>query len=605
MDLNTASMPAGILQLTVFNAQGRIYADRLVFNMPAATGLGGHSLSFDGIQKSPYDPFSPIDLSIRGGEPGSTVSVAVRDAAHTEYVYDNGNILTEMLLSSQIRGFVENPGYFFEKDDDEHRRALDLLLMVQGWRRFDWHVMAVPGEFAVQFMPEHTQLMSGQINTYMAFDRETEFEKTISEEMAKQMETEEEKEAKKADNSYKQNAASAVHQGDGVTGVADVVKQMEENSEAAEKAFNKGGDIESTTVVNDRFNFGRTTLKREVLTHAEFLKPGAPESVLGEMMSEKGRFNIESPRFFEGCYFFLGASDTTKWKKDKEYIWVTNGEDEKQQVVYPEYYVKLDPIYPRFVKPYNGYQKNVAEPPQESALSEDWQEGVDRTLRQVTIGAKRTTYTNFDASKPAFVIDAYDAFNDVCDAGLCNGVFMGADRFITDIARNYIGDMNMERPYEIKLRRDSKPANFEMSHGQREKYNHLPYLDKVYIYTDYSPRMEGDRSFEQSNQPIVEVDLRLSPNDAVQPTYRDRFYVLRGYALCEDFYHPNYSQKPLEGFQDYRRTLFWDPDVKLDDKGEAQIHLFNNGKKTQIAVSAEGMSNQGVLSTGLSMPENR
>ena len=130
-------------------------------------------------------------------------------------------------------------------------------------------------------------------------------------------------------------------------------------------------------------------------------------------------------------------------------------------------------------------------------------------------------------------------------------------------------------------------------------------MDKVYIYTDYSPRLEGDRSFEQSNQPIVEVDLRLDPNDAVQTTYRDRFYVLKGYAVCEDFYHPDYSQKPLEGAKDYRRTLFWDPNVQLDSQGNAKLHLFNNGKKTQIAVSAEGMSEKGTLSTGLSMPEDQ
>ena len=363
--------------------------------------------------------------------------------------------------------------------------------------------------------------------------------------------------------------------------------------------------MEKYKVVNDRFNFGRTNLKREVLTHAEFVKPGAPEGVVGEMASEKGHFNIESPRFYGGCYFFLGASDSTKWDKNKEYLWITNSEDDREHIVYPEFYVKLNPIFPRFVKPYNGYQKNVAEAPEGSALSEEWMEGVDRTLRQVTVGAKRTTYTNFDASKPAFVIDAYDAFNDVCDAGLCNGVFMGAERFMTDIARNYIGDMNMERPYEIKMRRDSHPDNFYISDKVKEYYNHLTRLDKIYIYTDYSPRLEGDRSFEQSNQPVVEVDLRLIPDNAVQPTYRDRFYVLQGYAICEDFYHPDYSQKPLEGFKDYRRTLFWEPDVQLDEQGNAKLHLFNNGKKTQIAVSAEGMSEKGTLSTGLSMPENQ
>jgi len=605
LDLKTGAMPIGILQLTVFNTEGRIYADRLVFNTPDMTNMGGKQLSFSGIQLSPYDPFSAIDLSIEGGEPGSTVSVAVRDAAHAEYLYDNGNILTEMLLSSQIRGFVENPGYYFEKEDEEHRRALDLLLMIQGWRRFDWKTMAVPGSFTLQYTPEHTQMMSGEINTYMAFQRETEFEKEINTEIGNYMETEGEKNAKKADGSHKFDVGTSLKDNPAAQEGRDPVEEINSLRSSADQAFNKGGDVNSTEVVNDRFNFGKTNLKREVLAHAEFVKPGAPEGVVGEMETKKGFFNIEAPRFYEKCFFFLGASDTTKWKQDKEYLWVDNGEDKNKNLVYPEYYVKLNPLFPRFVKPYNWFQKNVAEPPKESGLSKDWQEGVDRTLRMVTVGAKRTTFTRFDASKPAFVIDAYEAFNDVCDAGLCNGVFMGAPRFATDIARNYIGDMNMERPYDINIRHESHPATYFMSHQQIEEYNHLSRLDKIYIYTDYSPRREGDKSFEQSNQPTVDIDLRLIPDNAEQTYYRDRFYVLQGYAVCEDFYSPNYSTKPLEGFTDYRRTLYWNPDVKLDEQGKANLHLFNNSKKTQIVVSAEGMSDKGLLSTGLSMPEKR
>ena len=42
-------------------------------------------------------------------------------------------MLTEMLLASEIKGLVENPGWYFEADDSLHRHALVLLLMVLGW----------------------------------------------------------------------------------------------------------------------------------------------------------------------------------------------------------------------------------------------------------------------------------------------------------------------------------------------------------------------------------------------------------------------------------------------------------------------------------------
>jgi hypothetical protein len=45
-------------------------------------------------------------------------------------------------LSSDIKGYIADPGYYFEADDYEHRLAADLLMLVQGWRRYDWALMA-------------------------------------------------------------------------------------------------------------------------------------------------------------------------------------------------------------------------------------------------------------------------------------------------------------------------------------------------------------------------------------------------------------------------------------------------------------------------------
>ena len=56
---------------------------------------------------------------------------------------------------------------------------------------------------------------------------------------------------------------------------------------------------------------------------------------------------------------------------------------------------------------------------------------------------------------------------------------------------------------------------------------------------------------------------------------------------------PDYSKKPLPDAKDYRRTLYWTPKVIFDDKGEAVIHLYNNSKKTVIAVEAEGITPDG------------
>ena len=139
----------------------------------------------------------------------------------------------------------------------------------------------------------------------------------------------------------------------------------------------------------------------------------------------------------------------------------------------------------------------------------------------------------------------------------------------------------------------------------QDSFNKFTNIDKVYIYTDYSPRREGDVHFEGSNQPEVSIDLRTYTDESKRPVRRDRYYILPGFSTPDDFYQPNYSRKPLPETKDYRRTLYWNPNLQLDASGSAKIQFYNNCKPTQIAISAEGMASDGSLLTGKSMPEDR
>ena len=47
------------------------------------------------------------------------------------------------------------------------------------------------------------------------------------------------------------------------------------------------------------------------------------------------------------------------------------------------------------------------------------------------------------------------------------------------------------------------------------------------------------------------------------------------------------------------------PDVQLDESGTATINFYNNGRQTQMGISAEGMAADGTLQSGLEMPEDR
>lgn len=576
------SLQTGVVQLTLFNARGRVWADRLLFWNDGT--LHSQNISFEGVNSEGYEPYAPIQINLQG-LPDATVSLAVRDSRHTAGNFDTGNVLTEMLLCSQIRGFVEQPEYYFEKNDEERRRHLDLLMMVQGWRRYKWVEMATPGAFALTHPYERTEWLYGSVNNYEAQEEESELTK-FGREGLKEVGADVDSDAKKADWEAE---------------VADMEEHMYED-----KSHQGAITRTNAALSRERFYAGHGGLKREMLVHAEFVQPGVKNGAAqGEMPTYGGGlFRIQAPRFYEACFLFLEASDSTKWKKGVAPTWIQSNEDRKGRLEYPEFYVKLDLPYPRFVKPYNFYQTNQPVITHAARQKAGWVDNVV-VMKEVVIGADRNGMRRFDSSKPAFVLDAYDAFNAVVDAGLCPGYFIGGGRFCQDIARTFIGDMNMERGYELEQRWDTRPSTANIPATQKDKYNQLTNLNKVYVYTDYSPRNEGSERYSQSNQPRVTVDLRRYADGGQRMVWRNRRKKLTGFAVADEFYSPDYQNKPLGEPTDYRRTLYWKPDIRLDAEGKATVKFYNNSQQTRLDLSAEGMDAAGQLLTGRQWAEEQ
>lgn len=583
------SLSSGIHQVTVFDADGRIWADRLFF--VTHPELSQPTLNIEGL-KDQYEAFERAELkvsapSIKSPSPtgegsGVRLSLAVRDAATQDYTYDSGNILTEMLLASEIKGFVPDPGYFFESDDEEHQTALDLLMMTQGWRRFDWHTMATPGAFMLSHPAEtQTPFLSGVVHKYVAQQKEDIFrDQDLADHQRFMEET-------PGDN------FEDTEQGD-EPGAIDNSETFEQVVAASKQDLIRQGQYKANGVLaSSRYFEDEGHLKREVRVHAEFAQEGS-ESLIGDVDTQNGRFRLQIPYFHGYCVFFLAASDTTKWKHGQAPLWISMDEE-----AYPEYYVRLSFPYPRFVKPYTFYQTQQAPAPIGVVQNLDFVADNATMMQAVTVqGKRRRGLRRFDASKPAFVIDAYQAFNEAADAGLCVAWYQGHTHFINDIARTYIGDMNMERAYNIEPRYNTLNSSFYHSPTAIEAYNKLYNLDKIYLYTDYSPRREGLSAFSQDNQPTVTVDLRRFVDQGMRVTYRDRRYILQGFNEADDFYHPNYQLAPdATAPKDNRRTLYWNPDLQLDDSGVATISFYTGSKATSITVDANGQAADGTLIT--------
>lgn len=166
LSFNTDSLQQGVHQLTVFNHIGHILADRLFFVWKQEMAL--ITLQDNNI-KDKHQPYHPEEYSFKiqdkNGKslPKTSFSVAVRDNDIEDLHYSRGNILTNLLLSSEIRGFILSPEYYFESQDSHHRKALDLLMMIQGWRRYDWQTMAGVKSFKPHYPIEQQLQVKGTV----------------------------------------------------------------------------------------------------------------------------------------------------------------------------------------------------------------------------------------------------------------------------------------------------------------------------------------------------------------------------------------------------------------------------------------------------------
>ena len=610
--ISRSSLPSGVHQVTVFDVNGRVWADRLFFVTNPEQMQP--TLTVNSLKKQ-YEPFEEVklELKIRGekleqpkaavseenanrreaaltSHPSSLISLSIRDAATQDYTYDCGNILTEMLLSSEVKGFVPDPSYFFEADDKAHHTALDLLMMTQGWRRFDWHTMATPGTFQLTQPAEtQTQILKGEVFHYQSkflqddvrrFEPETPTPYQLEEAVYRDT-LSDPSEIASAEDNY-----NAIGQG-------EVFETIVAEIYAHEVHFPAGSYRMRAPIAVSRFNAKERSLNKEVRVHAEFSQPGS-ESVVGDAETHDGKFNIPSPHFEGYCVFFLAASDTTKWKPAKPHQWIDVDDTHE-----PEFYVRIAWPYPRFTQPYSHYQMAYRPVPEQVQKSSTFDpKAFETQMQALTVRASHGGLRKFDLSKPAFVQDAYVAFNDATDAGLMVGRFEGRIHYLNSLARLYVGDMTTSNAYLLEPRYDGSNISRQRPAQQIDKFNQLTNLDCVRLYTDFAPRNGADPRATEDNVGRVGIDLQRYGDESQRVTYRDRRYVLQGFNVADDFYHPDYRRTPpAEGQKDYRRTLYWNPDLQLDAEGRAAVTFFNGSRPATLTVEANGQADDGTLLT--------
>lgn len=577
--------PTGINEIIVYDADATPRASRLFFVNNHDTGTEVNvTMAADGQDvnsKTTLAAYAPVKMTVdTRNVPG--MSVAVRDAQTDERGYDNGNMLTDMLLSSELKGFIATPGYYFAADDEQHRADLDLLMMVQGWRRYK-HVSKF------RYMPERELTFEGTVYTLPENVGLIELEDV-------------EKVLNKSTTVYDMMLSD--------TGVSSISSTESSDSEDSDSESTIDADSESTTDTETTSN--ENTLAtgkaiRNVYVEAEIVK-GTDVAGAAAKTGKAGHFIINLPTFYDKAFLFVKAYT----RRDSLNKCLTNAAKDKDRLnerSYPDFFVKRDMFFPVYSQPYSWYQINS---PELNFIDEEEDGTIPATsrlagnhvLQNVIVKAKRRGKRGIDMNKPAMVYDAYDLYNDATDYGLLWGV---ADfrRMPVAFATTLFG--NMGRTYDINVRalvngttfyRNYTPmaSEYDKPAAATNIFNQLKLsnIKNIRVFSDYELRTDSGYVADRYNADVT-LDFQTMPDDAKRATYRDRRYVIDGLAFAEEFYSPDYSAlKPAEP-TDYRRTLYWNPDVKPDQNGQFQTTFYNNCRETRVTVSVAGVDSQGQI----------
>lgn len=603
-------LPTGVCDLVVYDENGNVLADRLFF-------VNHHDyeqrhIAIEG-KKSQYQPYEKGDLTLMPPRDVSTLSVAIRDQRGMEPSHDDGTPLTDLLLTSDLQGFVARPYYYFERDDSLHRARLDVLLMVQGWRRYDFKELS-DGK-PLRYHPEKNIEIDGAVYKAPVFDpiepdelplwRDGVFGWTF-EEVANTANL-------PAFTNWLVTGKIVGEQGalaEKERGVLLPQLPNQTGDSSPDDTPNNNTGKETNKDVEKDYGVNHPGLKHEVTIEGEMTltgPKGEKSTPFTLQTTDDGRFHFQMAPFWGEGRLLLSAHkqdiSTEEWHAN-------HTKDIFDEEAWPDYYVKLDLFYPIFARKYSWYETHHPATSQQDSTTTHTQTTADSpgiTLPQVSVKARRRHSKQAIAwGKPVCQYDTEQLYNLVTDYGLSFGK-VNFRRLPYQLSVLLFGNYGTTWTFNVEghldgmlFYRSFDTGRTKMMEAPMNRSNYSIYKDlllcrqqTVKFYTDFDLR-NSDRYMEMSSQTAdVTLDFETIPDDGTRYTMRDRSLILQGITEPDEYYHPDYSHRQLPRHADYRRTLYWNPSLRVGATSKAHATFYNNSQKTCIQVSAMGMGNLG------------
>jgi hypothetical protein len=146
-------LPTGIVQFSLFTSDWLPLAERILFvNNRLHEFNAKLSVQLSNMNKRGKNVIEVLVTDTSA----ANMSISITDASIV--MPEQQNIYSDFLLSNDIRGKVFQPAYYFSSDADSIAAHLDLVMLTNGWRKFDWDKIK-SGTLPILKYPRETDFM--------------------------------------------------------------------------------------------------------------------------------------------------------------------------------------------------------------------------------------------------------------------------------------------------------------------------------------------------------------------------------------------------------------------------------------------------------------
>lgn len=538
------SLTVGVNQITLFNSKGRILCERLFFvnesrqkNIQLLT------------EKKLYNPNELVSLDFKT-DPDAVFSISIRDPKGDVLSW-NADIYTNLLLSSDIKGYIRDPGYYFEIPNDPKRKmALDILMLVQGWSRYNWKQQAAGVEFPYFHNYENGIILQGSL--------------------------------------------------------VPVIEKNQENNKHKDKDKDKeilSANLDSVLLYLEDFErLGKGKHYRITIKH-----------------DSTGRFRILWPDFKGKCPIRLRLVDKS---------------NPDTSIHGCRFRILLDRVFDPAPRAYNFYEINADDIISDNSYEE--QEKIakekrsieqvqlldevifeDKSVKYITLDVDREktrwrdqgidypeTFLEYLRNK-GLNIKKVIADQEVKSQGVNMCYLEPKDDYKRDVLRDltthfyrlFIGSVYVDLGILRTGKWEKAYNRHSLIYGSRNSsVSRIPLsqIKKIKIYDDINFTFiypVDKKTYRSKKMDVFFEPYAMSDSiDDLKPHIRTT--NLEGYSVSKESYVGKLPTLP--DYMDYRRTIYWNPNIKADSFGNTSITFYNNSRCSEFVISAEGLTIEGV-----------